>query len=431
MASSAIAQAAGSSEAMGRNPTPWAEVSTWLALFIAFFTIVGGGIKLNYEPIAMRLTETAETSPTQLAAKCGGLLLMLLLMSTRVKELLSICREARFLLVLPAIAFASVAWSQSPGHTAAQAAALGMTTVFAVFLYVRFRGDQLICFLAGVAALALLACVFTVVFFPRIGIDSLQQDSWRGVFSQRNNCAVHCVCFFVIGLHYRARHLSGHVLRVTVLLLALLFIVMSGSRTGWLLTAFTFGVTYGLRFIQRLERRSRLLFLMTLTIPAGLAILLAAAHFNEFLGVIGKDPTMSQRTIIWQAVLAPIAKHPVVGYGYSAFWLGLVGESANTILITGWAEYQAQNGYLDVMLQLGLLGFVPLIWMLGRGLTQASRVLNPESTAAVRMAAVLLLVLLVVNVGESGFLDPLNIIWFYSLLALLILDRSRKNAEVL
>jgi O-antigen ligase len=311
------------------------------------------------------------------------------------------------------------------------AAVLGLTTLFAVFLYVRFPGDQLISFLAGVAGFALLACVFVVVFFPNIGIDLLQQDSWRGVFAQHINCAVHCICFLVIGLHYRARHFTEYVLRATVLFLALLFIVMSGSRTGWLVTAFALGVTYGLRFIQRWEWRSRLLLLMTLTIPAGVVILLVAAHLNELLSLIGKDPTMTQRTVIWQAVLTPIAKHPVVGYGYSAFWQGLRGESANTVLVTGWAERQAQDGYLDVMLQLGLLGFVPLIWMLGRGLTHASCVLHPGNTAAVRLATVLLLVLMVVNIGESGFLAPLSMLWFFTLLALLILDRSRKNEEVL
>jgi O-antigen ligase len=83
------------------------------------------------------------------------------------------------------------------------------------------------------------------------------------------------------------------------------------------------------------------------------------------------------------------------------------------------------------MLQLGLLGLIPLVWMLGRGLIQASRALNPRNTAATQAATVLLLVLIVENVGESGFVAPLNILWFYTLLALLILDRSRKPAEVL
>jgi O-antigen ligase len=414
------------------SPQPlWANVSTWFALFITLFITVGGGIKLNYAPIALALTAMAGNSIKQIAIRLCCLFLMLLMVSTRSRVIWNACLNARFFLVLPILAFASVLWSQSPALTLLEAATLALTTLFAVYLYVRFPGDQLISFLTGAAAVALLACTFVVVFFPNIGVDALQEDSWRGVFSQRNNCAVYCVCFLVIGLHYRARHLAQYFLRATVLLLALLFIVMSGSRTGWLVTVFAVGVTFGLRLIQRMPWRVRLLFLMTLTIPAGAVILLVAAHLNELLGLIGKDPTLSQRTIIWLTVLSPIAKHPFVGYGYSAFWLGLAGESANTVLITGWAENQAQSGYLDVMLQLGLLGLIPLVWMLGRGLIQASRALNPRNTAATQAATVLLLVLIVENVGESGFVAPLNILWFYTLLALLILDRSRKPAEVL
>ena len=81
------------------------------------------------------------------------------------------------------------------------------------------------------------------------------------------------------------------------------------------------------------------------------------------------------------------------------------------------------------MLQLGLLGLVPLVWMLGRGLTQAARALNPLNTAAIQLATVLLLVLIVENFGESGFLEPINPRWFYSLLALLILEGSRNREE--
>jgi O-antigen ligase len=81
------------------------------------------------------------------------------------------------------------------------------------------------------------------------------------------------------------------------------------------------------------------------------------------------------------------------------------------------------------MLQLGLLGLVPLVWMLVRGLKQAARAINPLNTAPVQMATVLLVVLIIVNVGETGFLVPMHLLWFYALLTLLILNGSRKREE--
>lgn len=407
----------------------WSEVTTWLALFMTLFITVGGGIKLHYGPIAFGLTSTGGASAKQIAAKFAGLLCMTLLMSTRARGVLRVCLNARAFLLLPLLAFVSVLWSQAPSQTLMQAPALAMTTLFAVFLYVRYPGDRLVSFLTVAAAVSLVGSLFVVAFFPSIGIDSFQENAWRGVFSHKNNCSVISVCFLVVGMNYRARHLIGLVLRGAVIALALLFIVMSGSRTGWLTAVFAVALIFGLRLIQRMPSRDRLVLLMALSIPMGIVILLLASHFDAFMGFMGKDATMSQRTIIWTTVLLPIAKHPLFGYGYSAFWQGMAGESANTILVTGWAENQAQSGYLDMLLQLGLVGFLPLIWILGRGLIQAARALNPLNTAPVQMATVLLLVLIVVNVGETGFLVPIHLLWFYNLIALLILGGAMNREE--
>jgi O-antigen ligase len=95
-------------------------------------------------------------------------------------------------------------------------------------------------------------------------------------------------------------------------------------------------------------------------------------------------------------------------------------------------EGQAQDGYLDLLLQLGLLGAVPLVWMFASAFMQAwSAVQTRVAVTHVQLATVLLPLLLVENIGESSFLLPLGIPWFYALLAFLILAQSTKHAEVL
>src|SRR5208337_448816 len=144
----------------------WHEVTTWLALFITLFITVGGGIKLHYAPIAFALTAMSGDSTKQLALKFAGLLVMLLLMTTRSRGMLSVCLNARSFLLLPALAFASVFWSQSPVQTLTQAPVLALTTLFAAYLYVRYPGDRLVSVLDVAAAISLLGCLVVVVFFP-------------------------------------------------------------------------------------------------------------------------------------------------------------------------------------------------------------------------------------------------------------------------
>jgi exopolysaccharide production protein ExoQ len=415
-----------------RPNAPWETANGWAALLPTIFITVGGWIQVGSGPVAFRFTAMAEDSFARRITRIGCSLLMLLLISKRFREVVGVCRKTRLFLVLPAIAFVSVLWSQNPSHTLVDAANLTLTTLFAVYLFVRYPGERLVSFLSFAAAISLLMCAFAVVFVPSVGIDAYQQEAWRGVFGQRNNCAVICVCFIVVALHHRACVLDEHIVRWTVFILASVFIVMSGSRTGWALTALAGALTFSMRLVQRMCSLDRVVFLMAIAVPIVALAFAVATNFNQTLAMMDKDPTMTQRTVIWAEVLPSIAKHPLQGYGYSAFWSGLNGESTHAVLATGWMEGQAQDGYLDLLLQLGLVGAVPLVWMFARGFKQAwSAIQKRVALPQVQLATVLLPLVLIENIGESSFLLPLGIPWFYALLAFLALAQPTKHAEAL
>ena len=109
--------------------------------------------------------------------------------------------------------------------------------MFAIYLYLRYPGERLVSFLAFSACAALLLSIFAVVIFPSVGIDAFQQDAWRGIFGQRNNCAAVCCSFLVLELHFRPHALFEQCMRGSIFFLSAVFIVMSGSRTGWNLAA--------------------------------------------------------------------------------------------------------------------------------------------------------------------------------------------------
>jgi exopolysaccharide production protein ExoQ len=85
----------------------------------------------------------------------------------------------------------------------------------------------------------------------------------------------------------------------------------------------------------------------------------------------GRDATFTGRTGLWETVLRePI--NPLIGVGYASFWLG-------ERLTRFWAMYptsppiQAHNGYLEVYLNLGLIGVILLISVLWTGLRRLRR----------------------------------------------------------
>ena len=79
------------------------------------------------------------------------------------------------------------------------------------------------------------------------------------------------------------------------------------------------------------------------------------------ISMLGRDPTLTTRVPMWKDLLA-MAKNPIVGFGYESFWLG----ARRLFMDEHWGiTTQAHNGYLEMYLNLGLIGlFFLLGWIL-------------------------------------------------------------------
>ena len=76
------------------------------------------------------------------------------------------------------------------------------------------------------------------------------------------------------------------------------------------------------------------------------------ANFRT-LEALGKDPSLTGRTLIWEALMRKVAERPWTGYGFSAFW-GVDSIPAREIRIeTQWPVPSAHNGWIDLLVQLG------------------------------------------------------------------------------
>ncbi|HEX3627774.1 MAG TPA: O-antigen ligase family protein [Verrucomicrobiae bacterium] len=82
--------------------------------------------------------------------------------------------------------------------------------------------------------------------------------------------------------------------------------------------------------------------------------------YSGMIQLLGKNPTLSGRTVIWQYLLQ-VKINPILGAGYESFWLG---DHIKQSFWPGWAfiPNEAHNAYLDTYLNLGLAG---LFFLLG------------------------------------------------------------------
>ena len=170
-------------------------------------------------------------------------------------------------------------------------------------------------------------------------------------------------------------------------------------------------------FLKMLIPGSFCLYLI-LTFVFGMSGNLAAA--------IGKDPTLTDRTKIWAFVLG-MHTNPWIGTGYESFWLGprlqWIWQTSGLGTIN-----EAHNGYLEVYLNLGIIGLLLIAGILIASYRTICKRFAPFSSLASLSLAVWAIVLFF-NVTEAGFRSGL--LWFaFLLVAISVKARDRVPATV-
>ena len=154
------------------------------------------------------------------------------------------------------------------------------------------------------------------------------------------------------------------------LLLAMIvwLIPLANSKTS--LLALICGIVLALALQFAKVKKHFWLVLTTVLVVAGISNELFSVK-SAILEASGRDASFTGRTGIWHTVLSePI--NPILGTGYTSFWLG---DRLQRI----WALYprtpliQAHNGYIEVYLNLGLVGVAILGAVVVTGLRNARR----------------------------------------------------------
>lgn len=92
---------------------------------------------------------------------------------------------------------------------------------------------------------------------------------------------------------------------------------------------------------------------------AAAAVVVGVAVFSStLLGMLGKSDDLTGRFDIWNRVIELAGQRPVAGWGWVSYWAPWVEPFDGLAVRKGVQYLQAHNAWLDVWLQLGILGLV-------------------------------------------------------------------------
>ena len=149
---------------------------------------------------------------------------------------------------------------------------------------------------------------------------------------------------------------------------------------------------------------------------------MGAAFYQQLFDFLGKSPDASGRFYIWDKVLTLIEDKPILGWGWTGYWIPGVEPWDGLVVINSVPMYQAHNAYLDVWLQLGLVGLGLFLLLIGQGFIRAWRVAVRHTSPLYLYPLFILLAVLGQSLTESRLL--IEISW---ILLVLVLVKSREG----
>jgi len=316
------------------------------------------------------------------------------------------------------LAIASTAWSLDPPITLRRSIALLGTTLTAFFIATRFAPRIIIQIFAVSALAVLLLSLLAVAAFPGFGVHSADDaiganhaGSFRALFFHKNGFAQFCVLaiLFFVGF-YRYIALPRAV-RIGSILVGFAMIAGAGSAQGVVQAAVLPLLMIYHEQIMRWRPSVRAL-LVTLAIVAAVPLMFFWDVLLVFvLEALGRDPTLSNRTIIWQGVLAGGRETLLLGGGFEAGWSKSIQDHLNALIYSN--PGHAHNGFLDYWIDLGIVGLIPIAFVWVTYVVRMNRMIDSSLGRKFRIFAIYFLIFyLSSNFMDSYLMLHQNYYWF-------------------
>lgn len=334
-----------------------------------------------------------------------------LLLLCRWKKTTFILSQVRFSWLILLLSVASIAWSSEPKLTTTRSIALLGTTLFGMYFATRYSLKEQLQLMTWMLGVAIVLSLLFAVGLPKYGLmGNKHSGALRGIYTHKNVLGKMIVLggvTFVISALANQKYRS---IIWSIFGLCLVCLLMTRSSSSMI--NFT-----NLLIIFLTLRSFRSPIIAIPSILSGISFisislyLFIQSNLANLLALIGKDATLTGRGDLWPLVWDKIWERPWLGYGFSGFWQGLNGESASVWYASGWTPPNSHNGFLDIWLDLGLLGVMIFVISFVILLFKSLRYIRVTNTVEGFWPAICLFYLIMINLTETSLLVQNNMFW--------------------
>ena len=374
----------------------------WLGCGIALFLLTGALLPLLMMGGGEGLDDAARARLRLLMLPVY--LITAVLLSRHLGQLMVAVRRSLPLTLLLALPLLSVTWSISPSISLRRAVGLILSIALAYLLAIRFTPRQLLLLVAAVLVPCMVLSLVFAVALPGLGRMPLDAGI-RGVYVHKNVLGWYAaIAVLVTGISV----LQGDPLprRVALLPLAVSVacLLASGSVTSLGAAVAIIVITCFYLTLKWLQGTARSLMVLVSLQLAALLLIGLGELLVPLLEFLGRDATLTGRVPLWQLVDEAIGRHLLLGVGYQAFWTEANPEAWHIWGVIRWGAPHSHNGYREILLNFGIVGFAAFVLMIVRALRQGAALYCAPREDGWLWLNVLVGMFLLMNLTESLFL---------------------------
>jgi O-antigen ligase len=358
-------------------------------------------------------------------------LIVLLLLILRWKKTLYTLMSRSNILILMLIALVplSTLWSVEPGKTLSASIAMIGTCLFGLYLASNYSPKQQLQLLGFSFIISIILSFIFAIALRKYGLmGGVHAGAWRGIYTHKNWLGRMMV--LASGILFLLANDAKKYRRILWIFFSLAFLLIllsrsSSSLINAVIVLFTVWVSRIFRFQTKL-----LIPVILSVIAAGVILSLSASSIAEVVvGSLGKDLSGTGRTEIWPYSIEKIYQRPFLGYGFAVFWNGLKGESAIIIRALKWPVPNSHNGFIDLGIDLGLLGISLFAASFFQTLMNSIVWIRRTQSWISLWSLLLLLFIVLSNTTESALLDRNSLIWVMYTALIFTLSLEQRNYQ--
>jgi exopolysaccharide production protein ExoQ len=403
-------------------------IASWVHpnMFVAFSQDIGW---------AQGSIETVQNNPLDRNILIVLMVLGLVALISRRDQFQLNLSDNSWLIAFFALCLISIFWSEYPGIILKRWIRLaGDVIVILLILSETDPQETIYRIIRRMAILFLPLSILLIKFYGQLGRAYTLQGTqmWVGVTGHKNQLGMLCAITGIV-LVWRNLTKWPKVDWLDTGLLALAVYLLLGSRSStsaivFLLGNFLLVLQFRMKGDVRKLNRAIIIGLILLLIFQGVVIFfLDQSLMPAFFSAAGRDSSLTGRVPLWQKLIAMGGRAPLLGCGFTCFWLDIdrVAEIWKTV---GWAATSAHNGYLEIFLDLGIVGLIILFFLLAQTYRNIMRSFqdNPELG---KLKLVLFAMVFFHNFTESTLAKANSLLWLLFLLSSIVVRTKPSQAS--